>query len=192
VGNQYLVVWSAPETVAGFLNYGYEIYAQRLAGSGAEVGANDFRISDVGGLNETTGAAESPRVAFDPVNRQFLVTFRADDNVGGQVDGELEIFGQRYTLALAPLVVSGFEPGNFSEWSAHFPRGGAPEMLPEPGKRRGRRGPESSCGVRPSAGTTSGGDGPWRTLSCVRTRASSAARCPCSLCWRPPPPARPC
>lgn len=68
-----------------------EIYGQRLDEAGAEIGAGDMLLSDVGGLDEFAFDADLPRVAYDPAAERFVVVFRADDDVEGQVDGELEI-----------------------------------------------------------------------------------------------------
>ncbi|HEY3484641.1 MAG TPA: DUF11 domain-containing protein, partial [Ilumatobacteraceae bacterium] len=50
----------------------------------AEVGTDDFRVSDMG------GEAQHPRIAFDPVTNRYLVVWRGDD----EGDGQTEIYGQ--------------------------------------------------------------------------------------------------
>jgi len=96
--NEYLVVWQgyddsppAPPEAEG----GGEIWGQRVAGAtGAEVGTNDFNISDLGLPGEWYRNAGYPEVAYDPGNDRYLVVFRGDDHVSGCADGEYEMHGQ--------------------------------------------------------------------------------------------------
>jgi hypothetical protein len=90
VNDEYLVVWSAIETVVGTFQ-GLEIFGQRLDATGLEIGGDDFRLTDAGGLGEAGFKADLPEVVFSPVSNRYLVSFRADDDQGGQVYGEREI-----------------------------------------------------------------------------------------------------
>jgi uncharacterized repeat protein (TIGR01451 family) len=106
--HEYLVVWHAdefrPPLVTDNEN---EIYGQRLdASSGAEVGANDFRISKMGPDNDNTYNAFYPDVAANSSNAEYLIVWQADDDTPPLVDNENEIYGQRYGLPLARLSVS--------------------------------------------------------------------------------------
>jgi hypothetical protein len=58
--------------------------------SAVEVGANDFRISDMGPDGNPAFRAQNPAVAYNSVNDRFLVVWSGDDTT----DGENEIFGQ--------------------------------------------------------------------------------------------------
>jgi large repetitive protein len=91
VEDEYLVVWAATETVVNASTYGLEIVAQRLDNAGVEIGADDQRLTDVGGLGEAAFKADLPKVVYSPGSGRYLVAFRADDNLGGQVFGEREI-----------------------------------------------------------------------------------------------------
>lgn len=93
VEDEYLVVWAAPETVSSPL-LGLEIFAQRFDGTGTEVGPDDFRLTDVGGIGEAGFDADQPKVVYSAVSGRYLVSFRADDDLGGQVYGEREIHVQ--------------------------------------------------------------------------------------------------
>ena len=93
--DQYLVVWGGEDNVGGMINGEWEIFAQALTSDIQGVGPNDERISDVGGIGELTYATYSPVVAANSENGQFLVAWHGDDNVGGLVDGEYEVFIQR-------------------------------------------------------------------------------------------------
>lgn len=97
--NEYLVVWDGDD-VSGE----NEIHGQRISASGAEVGTDDFRISDMGPDGSTAYLAEEPDVAHDPAANQYLVAWAGDDDTGALVDGEFEIYVQR-------LDASGAETG---------------------------------------------------------------------------------
>ena len=89
--NEYLVVWSGDDTTDGE----YEIYGQRIdAATGAEIGTNDFRISDMGDTDgDTTFNATLPALAYNSTDNEYLVVWQGDDTFPG--DNDLEIFGQR-------------------------------------------------------------------------------------------------
>ncbi|MEJ2084691.1 MAG: hypothetical protein P8Y44_03310 [Acidobacteriota bacterium] len=95
IDNQYLVVWYGDDTVGGLIEEEFEIFGQLLDHLGGEVGANDFRISDLGGLGGMNYLARSPRVTFNDSSGEYFVVWFGDDNVGGLQLSELEIFAQR-------------------------------------------------------------------------------------------------
>lgn len=92
VNNRYLVVW-ADQLMAGST----EIYGRLLNADGDPSGPA-FPISEMGDSATDAYSAFSPAVAFDPVAREFIVVWSGEDNIGGLVDGEFEIFGQRVQL----------------------------------------------------------------------------------------------
>ena len=92
--NEYLVVWMGDDNVGATVDNEYEIFGQRLdATTGAEVGSNDFRISDMGGTGNTTYAAYDPAVAYNGAHNGYVVVWMGDDDAGGLSDNEIEIFG---------------------------------------------------------------------------------------------------
>ena len=93
--NEFLVVWRGDDNTAPLVDNEVEIFGQRLSGSGNAIGANDFRISDMGTNGDTRFIAQDPAVAYNSTNNEYLVVWRADDNTAALVDNELEIFGQR-------------------------------------------------------------------------------------------------
>ena len=95
VDNEYLVVWQGTDDVGGLDDGELEIFGQRLDENGAPQGSNDFRISDAGGTGNPAFDAITPAVAFNAVDNEFVVVWRADDNVDGLIESEFEIFGQR-------------------------------------------------------------------------------------------------
>ena len=94
--NEYLVVWEGVDDLPGLAFGESEIYGQRLdAATGAELGANDFRISDMGPDGDNFFDANKPAVAWDSTADEYLVVWSGDDDTGLLVENELEIFGQR-------------------------------------------------------------------------------------------------
>jgi hypothetical protein len=106
--NEYLVVWHGSDNVGGLVAFEAEIFGQRLDANAAEIGANDFRISDAGGTGDPSFAAVSPATAWNAIDNEYLVVWHGDDNVGGLVDGEDEIFGQRLSGNGTALGVNDF------------------------------------------------------------------------------------
>jgi hypothetical protein len=95
-----LVVWWGDDNVGGLVAGETEIFAQRFnAATGDAVGNNDFRVSDLGGTGDDAFDALFPAVAYNGAANEYLVVWHGDDNVGGLVDGEAEIFGQRLNAA---------------------------------------------------------------------------------------------
>ncbi len=100
--NEYLVVWRGDDNTGGLVNDEFEIFGQRLDGAtGAALGTNDFRISDMNGIGSTMGVADVPHVAYNSTNNEYLVVWRGHEaNAGeGTVVDEFEIWGQRLNAA---------------------------------------------------------------------------------------------
>jgi hypothetical protein len=96
--DQYLVVWQGDDDTGPLVDEEWEIFGQRLeATTGAEVGANDLRLSDMGG--DALFDAWYPAVAYNSAEDEYLVVWQGDDNTAGLVDGEFEIYGQRVDAA---------------------------------------------------------------------------------------------
>jgi hypothetical protein len=53
---------------------------------------------------------------------ELLAAWSGDDNVGGLVQGEKEIFIQRVYMSATDVFVDGFETGDTSAWSATVPQ----------------------------------------------------------------------
>ena len=126
--NEYLVVWTGTQTFFTSQPNELEIFAQRLDGeTGGEVGADDQRITDVGGTNEQIFDAEMPDVAYSFAAHRFLVSFRANDNLGGQVAGEVETFVQAIDAVTGnevgpnDLRISDMGPNGAQEYDVAFP-----------------------------------------------------------------------
>ncbi len=120
--NEYLVVWHGEGPFPMYAFQEYEIFGQRLdAATGAEVGSNDFRISDMGGTNDSTYGASSPAVVYNPTRSEYLVVWSGDDNVNGLVNDELEIFGQRINaITGAEVGTNDFRISNMGDADSAF------------------------------------------------------------------------
>jgi hypothetical protein len=86
-----------------------EIFGQRLnAATGAEIGTNDFRLSDMGPDGDIFYAAHTPAVAYNPTNSEYLVVWAGDDDTAPLVVNEYEIFGQRVDAATGAEIDTDF------------------------------------------------------------------------------------
>ncbi|MDX9955952.1 MAG: hypothetical protein RBT75_17770 [Anaerolineae bacterium] len=81
---------------------------------GGEIGANDFRLSDMGPDGEVLDyGAERPHLACNASCSEVLVVWSGADDGPGLVPNEIEVFGQRYQPAVEdytiylPLVLRG-------------------------------------------------------------------------------------
>jgi hypothetical protein len=108
VTNEYLVVWQGDDNTAPLGNNEFEIFAQRLTASGAEIGADDIRISDMGPDGNPLFGASVPTVVFNSTNNEYLASWQGDDNSGAFVNDEIEIFGQRIDASGAEVGTNDF------------------------------------------------------------------------------------
>ncbi|HSN54664.1 MAG TPA: hypothetical protein VLT32_08315 [Candidatus Sulfomarinibacteraceae bacterium] len=105
---EYLAVWSGDDNSNGLVEEEFEVFGQMITWNGVGTGPNDFRISDMGGTGDPNYDAFHPSVAYNPRRDEYLVVWWGDDNVGGVVEDEFEVFSQRFT----PDVV-GLGPNDF-------------------------------------------------------------------------------
>jgi len=126
--DEYLVVWMGDDGSGAQLDDEFEIYGQRIdALTGAEVGANDFRISDMGPDGDANFEGRIPAVAYNPNANEYLVVW-----VGGEISpesafGDFEVYGQRIDaltgaeVGLNDFRISGMGPnGNADHLTAFF------------------------------------------------------------------------
>ena len=92
--NQFLVTWRGDDDTGPLVDNEYEVYGQLLDRTGAAVGTNDSRISDMGPDGDGNYGAGSPSVAYSSADNQYLVTWSGDDNTAPLVTDEIEVFGQ--------------------------------------------------------------------------------------------------
>lgn len=94
-GGTYLVVWEGDDDGGSAVDGEQEVYGQLLdASTGAEIGPNDIRISELGPIGATNYDAGNAVAAFNPITGQFLVAFNGSDDDDGTVRNDLEIYVQ--------------------------------------------------------------------------------------------------
>jgi hypothetical protein len=86
--NEYLVAWQGWDL--GQTSGEEEVFVQRLTATGAEVGADDARISVTGPDGDLDFDAQDPAVAANGASGEYLVAWRGD-----VAEGEDEVFAQR-------------------------------------------------------------------------------------------------
>lgn len=107
--NQYLVVWEGQDDRAPNTSEEIEIFAQRLDAAGAEIGADDFPVSDMGALGVPDTEAYRPRVAYNPLDGEYLVVWEGNEEPefdwcgDNCLDTKFEIYGQRLTAGGAEV-----------------------------------------------------------------------------------------
>ena len=126
--NEYLVIWIGDDDTAPLVNDEFEVFGQRLANDGTEIGTNDFRISDMGPDGNTAYGAFilEPTVAYNSNNNEYLVVWTGDDDTAPLVDNEFEIFGQRLAndgteLGTNDFRISDMGPNGDGAYRAFYP-----------------------------------------------------------------------
>lgn len=98
IDNNYLVVWSADDSVGGE----DEIYGQVLDSVGGLLGSVT-RLSFMGPNGSGTYDADRPDLAFNGDDNEYMVVWDADDDTPPQINGETEIFALRVNNMGMPL-----------------------------------------------------------------------------------------
>ena len=124
--NQYLVVWEADLSTGGMVNDEFEIYGHILAADGTKIGADDFRISFMGGNGDANYDAVRPAVTYNSSDNEYLVVWQGDDNLAPLVDNENEIFGAHLTyngggIGLVDFRISDMGPNGNTNYDASSP-----------------------------------------------------------------------
>ncbi len=122
--NTFLVVWSADST-NGTRNDEFEIFGQRIAADGSEIG-NDFRISTMGPEGDKRFDALEPAIAYNSANNSFLVAWTGDDTSAVSIENEFEIYGQRInangSLSGSNFRITAIGPDRDTNLRAEVPR----------------------------------------------------------------------
>jgi hypothetical protein len=111
--SEFVVTWNGLEVNTSDM----EIFLQRLTHLGAQVLADDVQVSD-SGSGSSDFDAFFPALAIRP-GQDLMVVWEGDDDTGGLVNDEREIFGQRLDFDI--LFGDGLESGDLSAWSASQP-----------------------------------------------------------------------
>lgn len=92
LSGEYLEIWQGDDTTDNTV----EIYGQRLAVDGSEIGTNDARLSDMGADDaDTSYRGQELAVAWGSAHGECLVVWEGSDDTSPLIPGEFEIFGQR-------------------------------------------------------------------------------------------------
>jgi len=93
--DEYLIVWWGNDDSDIVEGYSHEIFGQRIdATTGAEIGANDFRISGVASRDCVSCYDTFPAVVYNEKDNEYLVAWWSDIYTGG-ITLEYDVFGQR-------------------------------------------------------------------------------------------------
>ncbi|NOK57738.1 MAG: hypothetical protein GFH27_549287n42 [Chloroflexi bacterium AL-W] len=101
--NQYLVAWTIGRFFHPMDDIEFELYGQLLDGrTGAEIGIDDVRISDMGPEGHPSYYADSPALASNEQNNEYIAIWQGEDNTGTLVEDEMEVFGQCLAVPWEP------------------------------------------------------------------------------------------
>ena len=101
--NEYLVAWNADDNTAPLVDDEFEIYAQRLSATGAEVGIDDQRISSMGPDGNIIYDDDDPSATYNSTTNEYLIAWNGEDNTPPLVDNENEIYAQRLSATGAEI-----------------------------------------------------------------------------------------
>ena len=126
--DEYLVVWASDDNAGGLVNDEFEIFGQRVeAATGAEIGINDFRISDMGPDGNSDYDAGYPAVAYNSADNEYLVVWAGNNDLAAMDPGEAEVYGQRLAAATGAEVgvndfpISSMGPVGDADYRALYP-----------------------------------------------------------------------
>lgn len=110
--NEYWVLWQGDDDATSVDNE-FEIFMQRLTGTGNETGTNDVRVSYMGPMGNTSYLASIPAIVYNSTSQSAFASWQGDDNTAPLVDNENEIFGQALTMqASLPVTWLSFTASN--------------------------------------------------------------------------------
>jgi hypothetical protein len=126
--DEYVVAWEGDDDTGSLVEGESEIFVQRIdAATGAEVGVNDARISDMGPDGDPRFDANAPAIAYSSTLNEYLVAWEGDDDTGYLIDGESEIFVQQLDAATGSEIgindhrISAMGPDGSEFYDARFP-----------------------------------------------------------------------
>jgi hypothetical protein len=115
--NEYVLTWHGDDNTPPLVEGELEIFGQRLAADGEEIGTNDFRVSQLGpdGSNPPNFDNVRPAVAYNSRTCDYVAAWSANTNTGGLAANEFEIWGRRIgapacMVPAAPPVAPGPPP----------------------------------------------------------------------------------
>ena len=99
---EFLVSWYGDVEDPGLAENENEIYARPLTGNGVPVGASETRVSTMGAEGDAAyNAFGLIGGAYNARDNEYLLGWEADDDAGGLLDNEYEIYSRRFGAAAA-------------------------------------------------------------------------------------------
>jgi cyclophilin family peptidyl-prolyl cis-trans isomerase len=92
--NQFLVVWQGEDDTAPLVDNEFEVFGRIVTHTGVTTGTQQ-RLSVMGPDGDVNYRAAAPDLAYNPDDNEFLVVWYGDDNTGGPIDDENEVFARR-------------------------------------------------------------------------------------------------
>ncbi|MDH3226355.1 MAG: hypothetical protein OEM67_04610, partial [Thermoleophilia bacterium] len=100
--NEFLVAWYGDDDQPGLVVNEDEVFAQRYTGAGVPVGTPEARVSMMGPDGD---ANYDGRVlvsgAYNSTAGEYLLGWEGDDNTGGLLDNEIEVYARRHGAGTA-------------------------------------------------------------------------------------------
>jgi hypothetical protein len=102
--SQYLLDWSGDNDTEGGVDDESEIWGQRVAADGSDIGPSDFRISHDGPDGDVNFAAGRPDLAFNPVSCQDMTVWHTGNlaNQLGDDNEKINVFGNLLPESACP------------------------------------------------------------------------------------------
>jgi hypothetical protein len=93
--SQYLLDWSGDNDIEGGIDEESEVWGQRVAADGSDIGPSSFRISHNGPDGDVDFAAARPALAFNPVTCQDMTVWHTGNlaNSFGSDTEKINVFG---------------------------------------------------------------------------------------------------
>ncbi len=93
--NEYFVVWNGDSNLDGLVDNEFEIYGQRIAGTGAFITGPVIRLSDMGPDGDASYNAAYPSLGFNAISNEYLVIWTGRDDVFPSLNGQPQLYGQQ-------------------------------------------------------------------------------------------------
>jgi hypothetical protein len=99
---EFIVSWVGADDQPGLAANETEVFAQRYTGGGVPIGTPEVRVSMMGPDGDASYRAEGPGgSAYNSQANEYLLGWAADDNTGGLVNDESEIWVRRHGAGTA-------------------------------------------------------------------------------------------
>ena len=95
IRNRFLVAWTGDPMIGSMVDNEIDIFGRFVKPDRSLVGGADRRFSFVGNDGDTSLFPVRPDIRLNPFLDQFLFAWSGDDDHGGGVDQESEVWGQR-------------------------------------------------------------------------------------------------